>query len=441
MAYRNYRTIGAMSLTIRSRNTANELQTCLDEISNPLFDPTIRRFELSLSCTPITPRILAVLTQILNQPLHKAPKGKGSKWDQVSMSHCTFTRPGMTELVVYDEGFCSQDNIQLFASALARGTVDLSLHECPEILECLFNSPHLELNELSLRQERFSALECASIGNLVQSCVALKDLDISTSHFDEPLIFGQGLANAFHLQSVRFIRNQNTLCPLEATLSDVLVKGGVNSIVGQLLSPPSRLQKLSLDELYLGNDHFLSIVEMLPTSQLQVLDVSYNRIDRQGLLAFAHQLPRIKCLKTIDMYHNPWENHRYDDELVEECIAALLQGMIENYSIERFRLQRGWRMERMNYCTDANRIRNRILATPISIPVGLWPRILERVVTSEWNPTWDEDLKFRNYRPNALFFVLQNCPILSSASMRRRHSASFSTRRSQRKRRSADQYC
>lgn len=408
--------MGSMDFAIESYNTIHQLQACLDAISRPCVVSTTKWLHLRVFSVNITPPILALLVQILNQPQLKAPNGTGSKWDEVSLYDCTFARPGTTQLTVNDEGFCSQDNIQLFVSGLACRTARLTLSETPEVLEYLLNTPHLELQRMYLYRIMLPTSECARLGDLVQRSCSLNDLALTLVYLEEPLLLANAVANAFHLQCVSFDRMSTPY--RQSELSDILVRNGGNSInTEQLLSPHRRLQKLRLPAMDLKDRHFLPIVEMLPTSQLQYLDVSSNHIGIQGILAFANQLPRIKCLKKAKLSNNAWEyphdHNGHHQASYRECIAAMLLGMIENYSIECLELYR--RDKQLEYCTHANRARRRIWAIADSSLVGLWPWILERVGTRNWNPTWDGELKFRNYRANALYFVLQqNCPILSS---------------------------
>jgi hypothetical protein len=269
------------------------------------------------------------------------------------------------------------------------------------------------MESLFLYGVRFSAKECAMIGSWVQRSVSLKNLMISTSDIEEPLVFGQALGKALHLESVRFIRG----CDPQSKICDDLVRDG-DGIVRRLLSPQRQLKLLTLTGLYLEDHHFQTITEMLPTSQLQVLDVSNSCIGREGTLAFACQLPRIKCLKRLDLSHSHWDIYKYSSTrehatIYRDCIAALREGMYENYYLECLRLYCD--NTQLKYLTNTNRIRRQILDTCFAIPVGLWPLILKKVGSQPRDSTWGDNEKFQRRATTALYFVLQNCPILSSA--------------------------
>jgi len=233
------------------------------------------------------------------------------------------------------------------------------------------------------------------------------DLIIGGNNFEEPLTFAESLANSVHLESVGFFR-----------LFYNLTTDGA-CIVRTLLSPQSRLEKLILSAMPMTDRYFRQIVDMLPPSQLRVLDVSDNSlIGVEGRLELARQLPNIKHLKELDLSCNSWE--RIMHHWYEKCTVAFLEGMFENSSIEHFRL--GRRVEELEYLTESNRIRGQILATGLSIPMGLWPLILEQVGSRQWDRTWGQEVKFRNHRINALYFALHNCPILSTVSLRIRRA-------------------
>ena len=56
----------------------------------------------------------------------------------------------------------------------------------------------------------------------------------------------------------------------------------------------NQLQKLRLPGISLDDRRFLSIVELLPTSRIEVFDIAKNDIEAQGILALATQLSNIK---------------------------------------------------------------------------------------------------------------------------------------------------
>lgn len=140
------------------------------------------------------------------------------------------------------------------------------------------------------------------------------------------------------------------------------------------------------------------------------------------MMKFAQELPRIKCLKRVHLNLNPWEgNDRSCKDNYEERCAALLQGLLVNYSLEFLNMSRNRNSPveiLLQYYCNLNRAGRRILATPsTNVPVGLWPRILERAGKDKYN-VWDmtsieATMQIAKYRANAIFFFLQNCTFLT----------------------------
>jgi hypothetical protein len=283
-------------LYFRGFNAVDQLETFLAEISNPSMDSMMHGcqcYELEALGVDITLPILNLFIQVLTHPLPKAPNSPNDlRWDGIKLTRCKFVGPRLTRQhpEVDEGGLCSQDSLEIFAAALACRTVHLHIIESREILESLLKAHQFEFQTLSLNENEFSSVTCAGLGSLVQKCVSLKDLVIRTNHLEEPLLLGEGLKNAVHLQSVsiaikkRMRHNQNTF--------EYVVGNRWEGFVGQLLDPQCRLKELILDGMYVEDHHFSTIVEMLPPSQVQVLNLHNNCIGHQGILAFARQLPK-----------------------------------------------------------------------------------------------------------------------------------------------------
>ena len=361
-----------------------------------------------------------MLVRILNQPLRKAPTFSESKWDCVTFDQINFAQPGEFPLETNDETFCSQDDILVFASALARRAPNLAVRESPEILECLSRAPQqTEMETLSLDRWVLSGLECERLGSVIQRSLHLKHLDLYLNHLEEPQALVESLANAIHLQelSISDMNRPNFWSPQRGqSLSDLIVKErGENDIVLRLLhNSRNRLLKLSLANMHLEDGHFMAIVELLPNTHLEVLNLSENNIQREGILRFAAQLPRIKCLKVVHLGLNPWEDLQ---ESVEDCWVALLQGVLANSHIEYVGAKDSSPLAKIVrfYC-NLNRSGRRLLATPIAVPLGLWPFLLERSAKDTYHVddwTLDFDLIVGKYRAESLYYFLQNSPILS----------------------------
>jgi hypothetical protein len=396
---------------IDSQKTCHQrLQSCFDEISKPSLTG---RLDLIINDIRFTPSILALLIQVLNQPLCKVGAGTATdtKWDKVVLRHCSFAAPRTTPLKADDEGFCSADDIQILASSLVNRTWNLCLRHCYEIPLLVFNAPHPMLKGLFLHDLLLSTLDFAKFAGWLQRCVSLIDLELWHVRLEEPrLLLAEAFPHSFNLECIRL--RPGKYGHHQEALSDLLLTrdGGIGTIVSLLRHPQSRLQRITLTDMHLEDCHFLSIIEMLPTSQLQDLDLCCNKIGRDGIMAFASQLPRIKCLKSVDIHLNYWDNsEQRATERYKECIAALARGMTENHSLEGFLPHD----QLLDFFLRVNRTRRRILAVAHSIPVGLWPSILKEVGPSKWNRRRHED--WRMIRCSVLYFLLRNYPILLMA--------------------------
>jgi hypothetical protein len=172
----------------------------------------------------------------------------------------------------------------------------------------------------------------------------------------------------------------------------------------------------------LENNHFIPIVHLLSTSHLKFLDVSANRIQCRGILELAQQLPRIQSLKNILIGGNPW----LSSAQVEECAVALVQGVMQNYSLEYLDshlcgnsscdLDSFPQAFLLMHFLDINRAGRRILAVSTEIWLGLWPLILERT-SLLFADCYNNSLagQRRTRQANAVYFLLRNCPILCLA--------------------------
>ena len=289
----------------------------------------------------------------------------------------------------------------------------LYLNQSPEILECLFSSLKLEMHELDLYQLRLlSRLECERLGALIQRSVGLRHLQLRLSHAEDPQMLVESIGNAVHLRELR-IRGRMYGMPLQQG-NDIAIRILQNS--------QNRLQKLYLPLNGVSDCCFMEIVEMLPTLPLEVLFLPGNNIQSQGILAFAAQLPRIKCLKEVFIGGNPWES---DPERFEQCWMALLEGLIENFSIESLRVCKYSALDKLvQYYSNLNRAGRRILATPNSVPASLWPLILERAGNATYNvdeSIIDYESTVQQYRAESISFFLQNSrsPLLQGSPRKR----------------------
>lgn len=429
-----------MIISVRD-SPAEKLQMFLNEFVTPTWKSLPKGFKLDMYGVEITPPIWNLLVQLLYyQVLPQAPDAainidsSEKKWDSVALKMCGFAQRDATRLATDDDSCCTIDHRNLLALTLARRTSELQLKECPEILHDLLNVPQLEMNWWVLRQDNLSAVECAGVGSLVQRSARLKSLVIGSKCLEDSYVLGEGLCNAIHLEVLNLLDNSSappTNEQQELSTTEVVQERHV--IAAPLLqNPQSHLRVLDLNSCQLEDCHVIAIAQILRTSQLQTLYLIFNNIQAHGILELAHQLPNFKRLKRLYLGRNPWETTKDDRE---KCFAALLQGMMENYSIEclhpfqerpqatrrhyhdmnramEFPIKQRPQAPLLKYYAVMNRAGRRILSTSDPVPVGLWELILERAGKGHWPSTHFDDIQDRKsllWRANAVYFFLRNC--------------------------------
>ena len=231
----------------------------------------------------------------------------------------------------------------------------------------------------------------------------------------------ESLANAVMIQDLQFgLPPGATDEEYQQSLSSLVVGDGGNGVALRLLqNPQSRLQVLDLNGLGLEDDHFIAIVQALPASHVSKLDVGNNNIQSRAIIEFAKELPNIQPLKSISLGPNPWLLETSGPQCSaqsEECWTALVEGMMGNFSVEEldaFSLVEVSayypHIQLLMHFLNLNRAGRHILVTSDSIPVGLWPHVLERAgKTITYHPHQTFDLQ--RIRVNAVYFMVQNCP-------------------------------
>jgi hypothetical protein len=416
------------SFQISANNAVYQLATVKKKLSRlPPLGSADDPFYMHLHGVVITAPILRMLVEILNHPLPKDSSATATterRWDHVSiLDNCTVARVD-TNSAYLEEDYCSEEDLRLLASTLACRVVSLSLQEAPQILECLSYAPQLEHDDFSINQMAFSALDCSRLGQLVQRSVMLKNLMIiGPSNLEEPQTLGDCLANSVHLQVLKFMRlfRPDSFQEVGQPFLDTIIRPDGNDVVVRLLrNPQSQLKTLHIAGLHMKDRHFKAIVEALPFSKVEELGVQGNDIQSHGIFAFAKELPKITCLREVYLCSNPWEKSGLS---FKKCGAALLRGMLTNYSILSLTVYK-WcpQLQLAAYYFCLNWAGRRLLATSSTVPLGLWPLVLERAVKS--NNSLDDDDSTLDRRPDAIYMFLQKSPILShihsSYSMRNR---------------------
>lgn len=414
-----------LGFSIRFDNAADQLQTCLDEVSKLSLDPTAEGPSLQVEFVNFTPTIVDLLVQILNQPLvEPSPTCTSFKWGHVLIYGCKYSRDDTTGIT--NNGTCStspdddddeDDSMRLLGSTLARRVTCLSMTESPQILECLCLAPDLEMQCFRLTQFMFPE----RLGPLIQRSVHLKYLVLCLNHLEESSVLVESLGNATQIEDLTI--SERTYHGQERKeLSDEIFTPDRHDFVLRLLqNPQSRLKQLFLIEVGLEDRHLIEIVNVVPFSHLHILDVSRNNIQCEGIAALAAQLPRFTYLKGVSLETNPWERSRTRGGR-GQCWAALFQGLLANDIIEYFgTTKKGQLADFAAFYFHLNWAGRRIFTSSQPVPLGLWPLILQRAGRYKFyhhklRP--ESILSFLQssprYRgPESIFFFLQSSPILS----------------------------
>lgn len=222
-------------------------------------------------------------------------------------------------------------------SAFSRRAARMRIWRSPDILSCLLSNSHLdhlEVEDLDIHQDtRLSDLEYSRLSVLIQRNVRLKRLSLEIPLEGIPVELFEGVANCIQLLSLclRDTRPAYTPQSEEVISNLVLGRDGGKEVVARLLrNPQHQLRELDLFCMNLADHHLIGLVQLLPTSKIEVLDLSDNEIQTPGFLEFARQFPRMQSLKRTCLGRNRWETTDHDCNI---CGQALLQGVQENTSI------------------------------------------------------------------------------------------------------------
>jgi hypothetical protein len=386
-------------LFICGRNEDYSIQKCLEEISKE--SPRNASY-LSVHDLNITPPILALLLQVLNQR-------RNVPWLRVHFCNCKILEEidgGVDKCNDADEeGQNSPNDLDLFASFLATRIHRLSLKESPTILACLGRARELEIAFFLMEQKDFSTVDLINFvdfveRNLMLEGFLLNNMSIKSSSYGSPK--GLHLRNSMYSWEAKRRQFQ---------LAETFIGQGH---LGRLLyNHQTQLQELTLKHIHLQDRHLIAIVQMLPTSHLEMLDVSENMIECQGVLMFAQEMPRMQYLNEVRLDSNSWE---YLPAGYEECCAALVQGLSQNYSI--MLVQTGIYddtlaflplRDLLHYYGALNWAGRRIITDSNTFPVGLWPLLLARSQKGWLFSEYKADMIYLFLRKSTLFKSINAC--------------------------------
>lgn len=202
--------------------------------------------------------------EAVSTPLPTESMAIDLKWYKIHFCHCTFAErnaalPDDDGIEQIEGDCCSLDDKKLLA---ATRTNHLELTYSHQVLGSLLLSPHLPISKWGIGESELSALQCATVWNLIDRSVDLSYLLLEVHALEDPSVLAQAVANAVHLNEVHVTGRKGS--PTVLTLPDAVFCGGWNSMVGRLVT--GSLTRFTLTEIELEDSYFMLIVEMLPAA-------------------------------------------------------------------------------------------------------------------------------------------------------------------------------
>jgi hypothetical protein len=171
-----------------------------------------------------------------------------------------------------------------------------------------------------------------------------------------------------------------------------------------LHSNTTSLKKLGLSNTSLQDDDVMSLVDaLLHNSTLQDLDISDNRkVSDVALLHLAQHLPRLH-LVTLNL-------RKMQNRGSESVLQAMAEGMQDNDTLQLLRIHY-WRhvqyTRQILFCANANRGGRRILRQQETVPLGVWPHLMERAFRKHYFCPLAQQAGIDN-----VYYLLRNAPVL-----------------------------
>jgi Ran GTPase-activating protein (RanGAP) involved in mRNA processing and transport len=135
---------------------------------------------------------------------------------------------------------------------------------------------------------------------------------------------------------------------------------------------------LSNNGLHAGSALWLSMA-LRENTTLESLNLNGNLISDRGIQAIAEALPEMKGLKQLYLWNNQFSG---------VGARAILAGLKSNLVLEEITTFSRFRCsDEIRYYTHLNKAGRKILKDTNSVPMSLWPIILERVNKQTWEAT------------------------------------------------------
>jgi Ran GTPase-activating protein (RanGAP) involved in mRNA processing and transport len=176
------------------------------------------------------------------------------------------------------------------------------------------------------------------------------------------------------------------------------------SLLAPALHSNTSLKKLGLSNTSLQDDDVMCLVDaLLHNTTLQDLDLSDNRkVSDVALLHLAQRLPRLH-LVTLNL-------RKLQNRGSESVLQAMAEGMRDNDTLQLLRIHY-WRhvqyTRQILFCANANRGGRRILRQQETVPLGVWPHVMERAFRKSYFCPLAQQAGIDN-----TYYLLRNAPVL-----------------------------
>jgi hypothetical protein len=176
------------------------------------------------------------------------------------------------------------------------------------------------------------------------------------------------------------------------------------SLLAPALHSNTSLKKLCLSNTNLLDDDVMCLVDALVhNTTLQDLDLSDNRkVSDVALLHLAQYLPRLH-LVTLNL-------RKLQNRGSESVVRAMAEGMQDNYTLQLLRIHY-WRhvqyTRQIMFYANANRGGRRILRQQETVPLAVWPHVMERAFRKHYFCPLAQQAGIDN-----LYYLLRNAPVL-----------------------------
>jgi hypothetical protein len=317
------------------------------------------------------------------------------------------------------------------------------------------------LQKLTINQPRTGLKEtqCLQLGKFLAGTPHLQALSLKGTGLQAPGLLAPGLSTAKRLRTLILSdtglgeqgRADLVVCCLKNN-NDGKRQFGIGAVQRLLLSPSSSLSlslstsltnsnnylvALDLSNLHLQDGHAAKLFQALAgsssnndnnnsnsssssssSSRLEQLNLSFNDITCDGIVAISRYIPRLQHLSKVSLKPNPWGSRG-----ATALVAALRQNTSIEYLDSLLLIRQA---PLLRYYTALNRGGRRIILSSSAqktkttkttkttqvvvvkvVPLGLWPLILERAWKISYEPAsyFDDDPKAKFH---AVYYLLRN---------------------------------